>query len=252
MDLVSIRAKGVEPKRSIPALLPGWKLGFNVQHFFRHEGGVANILQTGSSQDSVHGVVHLCDDNALARLDAVEAFGVGYDRVPVTVDTAEGPISALTYVGMEQFINNACRPTQRYLNILVSGATNAGLQPAYIEALRRQPIHVKRDNPAFEPPATPDTTYTATSLAEHPRLTALAGFVFNMMDARWQHQYLIGLFGGKDMTLWHLKRLDTSDGSESIDDIKKDKLSRYQKRYLNEYLLEYNVEYQYAGRFRYE
>jgi sulfite reductase (NADPH) flavoprotein alpha-component len=39
MNLISLRAKGVEPQRSQHAILRGWRLRFNVQHFFRHEGG---------------------------------------------------------------------------------------------------------------------------------------------------------------------------------------------------------------------
>ena len=34
-----------------------------------------------------------------------------------------------------------------------------------------------------------------------------------------------GLFGGKDMTLFHLKRLDDSDGAQTLDDIKHDRLT---------------------------
>jgi hypothetical protein len=83
-------------------------------------------------------------------------------------------------------------------------------------------------------------------------LTGLAGAVFDMAGARWQHHCLRDLFGGKDMTLFHLKRLDTSDGSETLDDIKFDRLTPIQRRYLNEYLHEYSTEYVYAGRYRYD
>jgi sulfite reductase (NADPH) flavoprotein alpha-component len=73
-----------------------------------------------------------------------------------------------------------------------------------------------------------------------------------MAQARWQHRFLHGLFGGKDMTLFHLKRLDTSDGSETMEDIKHDRLSPAQRRYLDEYLHEYSMEYVYVGRFIYD
>jgi cation transport regulator ChaC len=43
MDLNSLRAKGVEPRASARAVLRGWRLRFNVHHFFRHEGGAGNI-----------------------------------------------------------------------------------------------------------------------------------------------------------------------------------------------------------------
>ena len=85
MNTLSLRAKGVQARASDPALLRGWRLRFNVKHFFRHEGGVGNIEHTGDPADAVHGVLHECDDEHLALLDAAEAFGHGYDRVEVLV-----------------------------------------------------------------------------------------------------------------------------------------------------------------------
>lgn len=46
INLISLRAKGVVPLSSLRGTLKGWKLAFNVQHWFRHEGGVGNIIPT--------------------------------------------------------------------------------------------------------------------------------------------------------------------------------------------------------------
>ena len=46
MEMTSLRAKGVQPRHSTRAVAAGWRLRFNVQHFFRHEGGVGNIEPT--------------------------------------------------------------------------------------------------------------------------------------------------------------------------------------------------------------
>jgi len=59
------------------------------------------------------------------------------------------------------------------------------------------------------------------------------------------------MFGGRDMTLFHLKRMDSSDGTETLDDIRQDRLDSAQRRYLNAYLQEYKREYRYIGRFEY-
>ena len=88
MSMLSLRAKGVEPQTSIKATLRGWRLRFNVQHFFRHEGGVGNIENTGKPEDYVLGVLHACPDEALSLLDEAEAYGHGYDRIEVEVETA--------------------------------------------------------------------------------------------------------------------------------------------------------------------
>jgi AIG2 family protein len=252
MALMSLRGKGVEPRASERAVLHGWRLRFNVHHFFRHEGGVANIEPSGDASNVVWGVVHLCEDEHLLQLDAVEAYGHGYDRVEVSVHTDRSERRALAYVGIPSFLDEGCRPTQRYLNILLKGATAAGVDPAYVDALRRQPLHPKRTVLPFVAPPGEYRTFTAATLSQNPPLTALAGYVFNMSGARWQHSFLQGLFGGKDMTLFHLKRFDESGGAETLDDIKYDRLTPAQQEYLNEYLHEYNAEYVYVGRYLYE
>lgn len=111
MSMRSLKVKGVKPLASWRAELPGWRLRFNVEHFFRHEGGVGNIEHTGTSEDRVLGMLHHCPDDALALLDAAEAHGHGYDRI--AVDVVPGyrspdlgrTVTALTYVGMPQFLN---------------------------------------------------------------------------------------------------------------------------------------------------
>jgi hypothetical protein len=237
------------PRASERAVLRGWRLRFNVRHFFLHEGGVANIEPTGEGSDAVWGVVHLCEDAHLTLLDAAEAYGHGYDRMEVSVKTESGERRASAYIGMPSFLDEGCRPTQRYLNILLKGAAAAGLDPSYIDALRQHPVHQKRPVPPFVPPPGEYPTFTAATLAQNPRLTVLAGFVFDMSNARWQHRYLQGLFGGKDMTLFHLKRLDDSGAALTLNDVTHDCLTPSQREYLNEYLHAYNAEYVYAGRY---
>lgn len=251
MDLRSLRAKGVQPLRSQPAALHGWRLRFNVQHFFPHEGGVGNIEPVDDPSSVVHGVLHQCHDAHLAPLDATEAYGYGYDRIPVTLETADGPQQAIAYAGLPPFINDACLPTRRYLNILLQGARAAGLDPAYVEALRRQPVMAAEPVAPFVPPSGDYPVFDAAALAREPRLTALAGAVFDMSGARAQHQFLRAYFGGRDMTLFHLKRLDQSDGSETLDDIRHARFSAAQRQYLDAYLHAYMAEYAYAGRFVY-
>jgi sulfite reductase (NADPH) flavoprotein alpha-component len=252
MDLNSLRAKGVEPRISERAVLRGWRLRFNVQHFFRHEGGVANIEPSNHPSDAVWGVLHDCENAQLALLDATEAHGHCYDRTEIVAHTDRGEQRALAYVGVPSFLDERCRPTRRYLNILLRGATAARLDPGYVEALRRYPVHEPTPVPPFVPPVGHYPTFTAATLGQHPLLTALFGAVFDMSRARFQHSFLHGWFGGKDMTLFHLKRLDDSDGHETLDDIKHGRLRPAQQQYLNEYLHEYSKEYVYVGRYIYD
>ena len=251
LDLTALQAKGVKPLASEIGTLRGWRIRFNVRHWFRHEGGVGNIEQTGDPSDRVLGLVHRCEDDALPRLDALEAFGVGYDRIEVPVETQNGTIPSVAYVGLPAYLDEARLPTRRYLNIILRGATTAGLEKSYIDALDRHPLHPAWDYPEFVHPTGDFPIFDAASLAEHPRHTAVAGAVFDMADARSDLHCLWNLFGGKDTTLFHLHRLDTSDGSETLADIAAERVSDYGRSYLNAYLHEYAAEYRYAGRYRF-
>ena len=249
----SLRAKGVLPRRSERAVLRGWRLRFNVQHFFLHEGGVGNIEPSDEPTAGVWGVLHLCEDGHLPLLDSAEAYPHGYDRVEIEVQTNSGERKAITYVGMPSFLNEACRPTQRYLTILIEGATAAGLDQAYIDFLRSQPLHQKAPVLLeFVPPPGEYPSFTAATLAQYPLYTALSGAVFDMSNARWHHRFLQSSFGGKDTTLFHLRRMDSSDGGETLDDIRSARLNPAQRRYLAEYLHAYASEYVYVGRFCYD
>ena len=263
MNLASLKAKGVDPLASQRAELPGWRLRFNVQHFFRHEGGVGNIEYTGDPNDRVLGVVHQCPKRTLPDLDAAEAYGYGYDRIEVDVTLLDAiphsvPLSATndrirvtTYVGMPSFINHQCLPSQRYLNIVVHGARQAGLEIDYVNTLALHPVHQPEDYPEFQPPDGDFPGFNASSLANAPLYTSLFGSVFDLSEARPQHEFLKGFFGGKDMTLFHLKRMDTSDHTECLDDIRQGRLNNAQRRYLNAFLNEYAREYRYIGHFSY-
>lgn len=255
--MTSLKAKGVVPIKSQPAVLYGWVLRFNVQHFFRNEGGVGNIEYTGDPVDKVLGILHECSDDALAPLDAMEAYGYGYDRITIDVEvsnaSSQSPkiITALTYVGMPDFIDDNCLPSRRYLNIILDGAINAGFANDYINNLNSQAVHIPKDYPQYSPPKGDYPCFDENSLTKYPLYTALFGAVFDMSEARPHHEYLKSFFGGQDMTLFHLKRLDSSKVEENADDIKYNRLNYTQMKYLNSFLNEYAVEYRYVGRFNY-
>ncbi|RDE22616.1 gamma-glutamylcyclotransferase [Motiliproteus coralliicola] len=251
MNMISLRAKGVEPLTARRAVLHGWRLRFNVQHFFRHEGGVGNIERCDDPEAKVMGVLFDCPDESLAPLDATEACGHGYERIGVEVEADGKTYSALTYVGMPEFIDDSRLPTRRYLNILVDGARHIGLDPGYVSKLETHPIHRPDAYPAFRPPQGTHPVFNSKSLAQYPLYTALHGAVFDMSGARPLHEYLKSFFGGRDMTLFHIKRLDSSTGRESMEDIRQGRLNEAQLDYLNSYLNEYAKEYRYVGVFDY-
>jgi hypothetical protein len=185
-----------------------------------------------------------------ARSSGISATGHGYDLTELTVETDLGEQRAVAYVGNPSFLDERCRPTQRYLHSILRGATAAGLDPAYIHSLRRHAVHETTPLPPFVPSAGECHTFTAATLSQHGLFTALFGAVFDMSCARWQYTYLRSFYGGKDMTLFHLKRLNDSDGGEALDDIKHGRLTLAQRQYPNEHLHEYGVRL--IGRYVYD
>jgi len=72
-------------------------LRFNVRHFFRHEGGVANIERSDERTDAVWGVLHLCDNAHLALLDAAELRLRSAQCQLVRLETAVDNVAALLF-----------------------------------------------------------------------------------------------------------------------------------------------------------
>ncbi len=249
INQISLKAKGVIPLSSERAVLEGRKLKFNVQHWFHHEGGMANIEISSGPNDFVEGVLHYCPDEQLASLDALESYGVGYDRIEVEVKTANGKRKAQTYIGLPDFIDNSCLPTRRYLNIILRGAKDSGLSPSYVERLSGIPVLPEKIFDEFKPPQGHWPHFNKDSLAFCPTFTALGGHVFDMKNAREKLQHIIALLGGKDMTLFFVKRHDTSDGNETEEDIRNGRISAGARNYINSYLHEFAIEYDYAGVF---
>ncbi len=252
INLISLKAKGVYPVRSEVAILKGWKLKFNVEHWFKHEGGVGNIEPGNPDIDFVEGMLHQCRDEHLKFLDLTESYGVGYDRIEVEVKTFNGLKNAITYVGLPDFINNDCLPTGRYLNIIIKGAKEAGLSDGYISNLQALPIKKLEDYPEFQPALKEPLQFSPGSLKQKKYYTALCGAVFDMKNARKKLHCLFDLFGGKDMTLFHIKRHDSSTGNETIEDYLKGNISGSAKNYLNAYLNEYQKEFKYIGQYHYK
>jgi sulfite reductase (NADPH) flavoprotein alpha-component len=179
----------------------------------------------------------------------MEAYGVGYDRVLVDVMTDDGPVRAHAYVGLPAFIDETRLPTRRYLNILMKGAVAAGLDEAYVARLREQPVTPESDPPTFQPPVGDFPVFTRASLAAQPKLTALLGSVFDMSAARRDLESAKAVLGGRDTTLFHLHRHDTSSGTETLDDLRRGQVPERARRYLATWLHAYATDFRYAGRY---
>ena len=54
------------------------------------------------------------------------------------------------------------------------------------------------------------------------------------------------------MRLFHLRRHDTSDGTETLDDLHEGRITESAREYLNTYLHEYATEFRYIGRYTHD
>ncbi|RYG66194.1 gamma-glutamylcyclotransferase, partial [bacterium] len=165
LSVPSLRAKGVDPLSSEPAILDGWRLAFDLPDFFEIEGGTGNIQR--SENDAVHGVLHGCRNTDLARLDQLEAVGISYERIEGTVTTYSGRRArAFVYVGIPSILDPKCLPSERYRNIVVRGANDMRLDARYIERLRAMPTCPLPAAKPFEPFGLPSAYGTRVDLAE--------------------------------------------------------------------------------------
>jgi hypothetical protein len=115
--------------------LPGFRLVFD--KWGQDGSAKADCERTGAPDHRVHGGlfrIHAADRPAL---DRAEGLGKGYDACEVTLKTADGGVSAWTYVATDK--RPGLLPYGWYLHHVLIGAEAFRLPPAYISAIRSLP-----------------------------------------------------------------------------------------------------------------
>lgn len=101
----------------------------------RDGSGKCDMVATGSATDRVHGVLFRVARSERADLDRAEGLGNGYREENLLVQRDDGTSSiAMAYVATH--VNSALRPYHWYKALVVSGATENGLPPAYVAWLQ--------------------------------------------------------------------------------------------------------------------
>jgi gamma-glutamylcyclotransferase len=122
-----------------PARLPGWRLSFDAPS--RMWGGpVASLVEDPA--DHVEGLAVPMPGGSRGLVDHKEGAVSGlYVPLPVTLETAAGPVPALAFrVAPTRRLPSDGPPAPAYLEALLRGARASGLPAAWIarlEALRR-------------------------------------------------------------------------------------------------------------------
>lgn len=121
--------------------LAGYQLRFHKRS--RDGSGKCNLYFTGHGRDVARGVIYSLRRDQRIRLDEHE--GHGYQPRPVLVHTGLRRIRALTYIAPADFLDEALRPYDWYLDFVIAGARQHGLEQYYVDALGRVSPVTDRD-----------------------------------------------------------------------------------------------------------
>lgn len=143
LDAGQMEERGVPFSDAERAELPGWKLVFT-EYSEPWEGGVADVIP-GDEEDVVKGVVYTIDTDGLKNLDHYEGrrledgMEVGmYRRQYLPVKVQGDWRTVLTYVvnlSCEYKRENRYPPSKKYIETIVGGAEEHGIDEEYIEGL---------------------------------------------------------------------------------------------------------------------
>ncbi len=103
--------------------------------------GKCTLIPTRDDADVVYGVLYEFAATDLAGLDREEGVHLGgYARCPVRVRFPDGGAAeAMTYIAGDRYLDPASVPFDWYRDLVVAGAIEHGLPPAYIRELERTP-----------------------------------------------------------------------------------------------------------------
>jgi gamma-glutamylcyclotransferase len=118
-----------------PAILERFSLRWNK----RSKDGSAkcSIEETGHREDVVWGVLYALAREDKGKLDDFEGLGRGYGERVVAVIAHGRPLRASAYYATSVDVN--VRPYDWYRDLVVAGAREHGLPPAYIRLLEAVP-----------------------------------------------------------------------------------------------------------------
>lgn len=126
----------MRPTKIERAVLKDYRLVFNQPGVPWMEPSFANIEPTEG--EYIEGVLYEITGEEMRLLDISEGNGA-YDIVTSRVEgEASGPVTAHTFMTRE--VADGLHSSQRYMNLLVSGAIEHNLSPEWVQMLREAPF----------------------------------------------------------------------------------------------------------------
>ena len=131
MNKMSMKLRGLTPLHSVPGEILDYDIGFF------GSGGMA--VSFPSEGKSFHGVLHTMTSKDMLALDKIESV---YDRTPCRVKLYDGQILSNCYVYGSDLLQSreVSIPTERYLQLLITGAEEHGVKESYIDYLKSLPF----------------------------------------------------------------------------------------------------------------
>jgi hypothetical protein len=131
--------RGIECRRALAASAPGWRVVFDKPPLIPIGESFANLIR---DVDAVaFGVLYDIAPNDLAHLDLTEGVLIGnYDRITISVrplgENADA-VDAHTLTSVRR--DASLRPSERYMGLVIAGATEHALPVEYVAALHAIP-----------------------------------------------------------------------------------------------------------------
>jgi len=152
-NVLSGRRK-IHPVESIPGVLEGWQLTFDLRGIPGVEPCFGNIKENPDSE--IHGVLHKITGKEFKRLIKTErGSGVdadGYIPYKVNVHAYDGRMIEAYALVVRQtspsILYQHTLPSARYIGLLRNGATHYNIHPLYIEYLQSLPS-IERKKPVM-------------------------------------------------------------------------------------------------------
>lgn len=154
---VLTRRIGGEPISCEPCVLPGMRLAFTAIGF-GGEPAFASVEEADDGSVECQGVLYALSLPQFGLLCATEGVPLAYSVVPVLARTGcrEVGASALRAVGPGLWLERvqgkgALRPSKRYIELMIRGASEAGLGAEWIDHLREYRVPETRSNHVLDP-----------------------------------------------------------------------------------------------------
>lgn len=140
MESATLRCRrGIEYTRAEAARAPGWRLVLDKPPIVSIGGAFANIVPDPAGE--VLGVAFEVTLEELEHIELTEGVRIGnYRHVDLTVTRLAAPGETLRAASLaSERSDPGLRPTRRYMDCLIAGATEHGLPASYLAFLRSVP-----------------------------------------------------------------------------------------------------------------